>query len=396
MPDPVVVSAVRTAVGSFGGALRDLSAIQLGAVAMSGALSAAHLDAEAPDEALMGCVYQSATGPNPARQAAVSAGLPYVVPATTINKVCGSGLKSIALAAQAVSVGEADCVVAGGMESMSGAPYALRGARWGQRMGHGELTDLMIMDGLWDCFYDCHMGETAENLADEYGLSREAQDAFAAQSQQRCARARAAGAFAGEIVPVEVPPQKRGGEPGLFELDEHPREGTTAARLASLRPAFREGGTVTAGNSSGINDGAAAVTVLSASACGAAGLTALAHVRATASVGVDPRVMGIGPAPAIRALLDKAGLSLSDIDLFEINEAFAAQTLAVLRELDLDDGRVNVNGGAIALGHPVGASGARIAVTLLHEMARRQVRWGVAALCIGGGMGVAALFERPS
>jgi len=394
LPDPVVIAAVRTAVGTFGGALRDLPATRLGAVAIAGAAQRAGLALASLDEVLMGCIYQGGAGPNPARQAAVGAGVPYAVPATTINKLCGSGLKSIALAAQAVAAGEADRIVAGGMESMSGAPYAVRGARWGQRMGHGELTDLMIMDGLWDCFYDCHMGITAENLADEYHLSRAEQDAFAVRSQQRCAQARVAGRFEGEIVPVEVPPKRRGGEPAIFTCDEHPREDTTVEKLAGLRPAFREDGTVTAGNASGINDAAAALAVVSEGSARADGLAPLAHVRATAAVGVDPRVMGIGPAPAIRRLLERAGLSLHDIDLLEVNEAFAAQTLAVCRELDLDEERLNVNGGAIALGHPVGASGARIAVTLLHEMARRRVRWGVAALCIGGGMGIATLFER--
>ena len=395
MPDPVVVSAVRTPIGTFGGTLRDVPATRLGAVAIAGTMQAAGLDPESVDEAILGCIYQSGAGPNPARRAAVEAGLPYSVPAATVNKLCGSGLKSIALAAQAIAAGDAERIVAGGMESMSSAPYAVPGARWGQRMGHGELTDLMVMDGLWDCFYDCHMGTTAENLAVEYSVSRAAQDEFAARSQQRCARAQAADLFAAETVPVDVPPARRGGTPTVFDRDEHPRNETTAEKLAGLRPAFADEGTVTAGNSSGISDGAAAVAVVSEAAARADGLPVLAHVRATAAVGVDPRIMGIGPAPAIGRLLERAGLALHDIDLLEVNEAFAAQTLAVGRELDWNDEVVNVNGGAIALGHPLGASGARIAVALLHEMSRRRARWGIAALCIGGGMGIATLFERP-
>ncbi|MFH1571611.1 MAG: acetyl-CoA C-acetyltransferase [Gemmatimonadota bacterium] len=394
MPDPVIVSAVRTAVGAFGGALRDVPAVRLGATAIAEAARRAGLPPQSVDEVLMGCIYQGGAGANPARQAAVRAGLPYSVPATTINMLCGSGLRTIALAAQAIGAGEARCLVAGGMESMSGAPYVAQGVRWGRRMGHTELQDSMVLDGLWDCFYDCHMGVTAENLAEEYGISREEQDAFACRSQERCGAARLAGRFAGEIVPVEVPSPRQGTAPGHFAEDEHPRADTTVERLAQLRPAFRDGGTVTAGNSSGINDGAAAVVVMADSEARAAGLRPLAHLRATAVAGVDPRVMGIGPAPAIRALLQRAGMGLDQIDLLEVNEAFAAQVLAVGRELGWDEARLNPNGGAIALGHPLGASGARVAVTLLHEMARCRARWGIAALCIGGGMGIAALFER--
>jgi acetyl-CoA C-acetyltransferase len=322
----------------------------------------------------------------------VHAGLPYSVPAMTVNKLCGSGLKAVALAASAVRAGEADAIVAGGMESMSGVVYGLAGSRWGERMGHSQVTDLMIMDGLWDCFYDCHMGITAENLAAEYSVSRQEQDRYAVRSQERYAAAKAQGRFADEIVAVDIPQRK--GTPTVFDVDEHPRQDVSLEGLTKLRPAFDEEGTVTAGNASGLNDGAAALTVLSEAESEARNIEPLARVVDAMSVGVDPRVMGIGPAPAIEGLLQRNGLSLVDIDLLEVNEAFAAQVLAVGRRLDWDAERVNVNGGAIALGHPVGASGARIAVTLLHEMRRRDARRGIAALCIGGGMGIAVLFER--
>ncbi|MBM3281006.1 MAG: acetyl-CoA C-acetyltransferase [Candidatus Handelsmanbacteria bacterium] len=392
MSDPVIVSAVRTAIGKFGGGLQEVPAPTLGAVVLREALARCGTEAAHVDEVIMGMIYQGGQGPNPARQAAVQAGIPYAVPATTINKLCGSGLKAIALAGQAVALGEAEVIVAGGMESMSRVPHALLNSRWGERLGHGKLADLMLMDGLWDCFYDCHMGMTAENLATQYGISRTEQDRFAAQSQARYQQAVAADLFAGEIVPVPVPQRK--GEPLLFAQDEHPRADSTADKLVKLPPAFREEGTVTAGNASGINDGAAAVVVMSANGARQCGLKPQAHLRAAAAVGVDPAVMGIGPAPAIRRLLDKAGMRLDQIDLIEVNEAFAAQVLAVGRELDWDEEQVNVKGGAIALGHPVGASGARLPVTLLAELERRQLRWGIAALCIGGGMGIAALFER--
>ncbi|MDP7447090.1 MAG: acetyl-CoA C-acyltransferase, partial [Candidatus Latescibacteria bacterium] len=300
-------------------------------------------------------------------------------------------LKAIALAAAAVRSGDAQVVVAGGMESMSGVVYGLAGSRWGERMGHSQVTDLMIMDGLWDCFYDCHMGTTAENLASEYGISRQEQDRYALLSQDRYSAAHAAGRFADEIVPLEIP--QRRGEPTVFDVDEHPRKDVSLEGLGQLRPAFDKQGTVTAGNASGLNDGAAAMTVISEAVAETAGIEPLARVVDSVSVGVDPRVMGIGPAPAIEQLLQRNDLTLDDIDLLEVNEAFAAQVLAVGRRLDWDVDRVNVNGGAIALGHPVGASGARVAVTLLHEMRRRQVRRGIAALCIGGGMGIAVLFE---
>ena len=394
MERPVVVSAARTATGTFGGALREVDAQSLGSSVIEAVLARGKTDPADLDEVILGTIYQGGLGPNVARQAAVGAGVPYGVPAMTVNKLCGSGLKSIALAAQAIVTGEAEVVVAGGAENMSRVPYALQGGRWGQRLGHGEVTDLMIMDGLWDCFYDCHMGITAENLADQYRISREDQDGFAIRSQENYHRAHAAGLFAGEIVPVMVPQRK--GDPTVFDVDEHPRKDTSLERLGQLRPAFKDDGTVTAGNSSGINDGAAALLLMSDERARRQGEDPVAFVSATATAGVDPRIMGIGPAPAIRKLLAKTGLTLRQIDLLEVNEAFAAQSLAVGKELDWDEDRVNVNGGAIALGHAVGASGARIAVTLIHEMVRRRARRGIAALCIGGGMGIATLFEIPA
>ena len=392
MPHVVIVGAVRSAIGTYGGALRDLRPVTLGGQIVSASLSQAGMAPADVDEVILGMIYQGGQGPNPARQAAVHAGLPYSVPAMTVNKLCGSGLKAVALAASAVRAGEADAIVAGGMESMSGVVYGLAGSRWGERMGHSQVTDLMIMDGLWDCFYDCHMGITAENLAAEYSVSRQEQDRYAVRSQERYAAAKAQGRFADEIVAVDIPQRK--GTPTVFDVDEHPRQDVSLEGLTKLRPAFDEEGTVTAGNASGLNDGAAALTVLSEAESEARNIEPLARVVDAVSVGVDPRVMGIGPAPAIEGLLQRNGLSLVDIDLLEVNEAFAAQVLAVGRRLDWDAERVNVNGGAIALGHPVGASGARIAVTLLHEMRRRDARRGIAALCIGGGMGIAVLFER--
>lgn len=392
MTNAVVASAVRTAIGTYGGALRETSAVTLGQKAVAAALSQAEVAEDEVDEVILGMIYQAGQGPNPARQAAVHAGVPYLVPSMTVNKLCGSGLKSVALAATAVRAGEASIVVAGGMESMSGALYGLPGSRWGERMGHSQATDLMIMDGLWDCFYDCHMGITAENLASEFGVTRKAQDRYALQSQQRFASAQQQGRFKDEIVGIEIP--QRRGEPVLFDVDEHPRGDATLDGLAKLRPAFDPEGTVTAGNASGLNDGAAALTILSEAEAEKRGIEPLARIVDAVSVGVDPRVMGIGPAPAIERLLQRNKLTLADIDLLEVNEAFAAQVLSVGNHLDWDLDRVNVNGGAIALGHPVGASGARIAVTLIHEMLRRDVHRGIAALCIGGGMGIAALFER--
>lgn len=392
MPHAVVTSAVRTPIGTYGGALKDVRPVDLGCDAVRAALERGGLAPEDVDEVILGMIYQAGQGPNPARQTAVEAGIPYPVPAMTVNKLCGSGLKAVALAATAIRAGEADAIVAGGMESMSGALYGLAGSRWGERMGHAQVTDLMIMDGLWDCFYDCHMGITAENLAEEYDVTREQQDAYALRSQQRYAEALAANRFDDEIVPVAIPQRK--GEPLIFARDEHPRADASLDRLSQLRPAFDKQGSVTAGNASGLNDGAAALAVMSDTEAERRGLEPLARVVGAVSAGVDPRVMGIGPAPAIEGLLERHGLQLADIDLLEVNEAFAAQVLAVGRRLAWDEERVNVNGGAIALGHPVGASGARIAATLLHEMRRRDVRRGIASLCIGGGMGIAVLFER--
>jgi len=387
-----ITSAVRTAIGSFGGALKALDAPHLGSIVIREALNRCGIEGGQVDEVIMGNVYQAGIGPNPARVAAVKAGIPYEVPSMTVNKVCGSGLKAIALAAQAIRSGAAEIIVAGGMESMSGAPYLISNARWGTRMGHGQFVDSMIQDGLWDSFYDCHMGMTAENLAEQYSISRAEQDSFALRSQQRYKAAFEAGRFKPEIVFVSVPQKK--GEPICFDQDEHPRPNVTLEQLAKLKPAFKEGGTVTAGNASGINDGAAALTVMSEKTALIFGQEPLAYIRGYAMVGVDPKIMGIGPAYAIRQLLSQAGTTLDEIALIEVNEAFAAQTLAVGKELDWDEERVNVNGGAIALGHPLGASGTRIVATLLYEMQRRESRLGIAALCIGGGMGIAMLFER--
>ncbi|MBT6150312.1 MAG: acetyl-CoA C-acetyltransferase [Gemmatimonadetes bacterium] len=392
MREAVVVAAVRSAIGSFGGSLKDIPAVEQGATVVRAALQRAGLEADAIDEVILGMIYQAGLGPNPARQAAVGAGLPYAVPSMTINKLCGSGLKSVGLAASAVRAGDAAMIIAGGMESMSRAPYALPTSRWGERLGHGQMQDLMVLDGLWDCFYDCHMGMTAENLAEEYAITRPEQDAFAFRSQQNYAAALKAGSFRDEITPIEIP--QRRGDPLVFDVDEYPRADASEEGLARLRPAFTEKGTVTAGNASGINDGAVALVVMAAELAQAKGIQPMARIVDTVSVGVDPRIMGIGPAPAIQRLLERNQLTLDQIDLLEVNEAFAAQSLAVGKALDWDVEKVNVNGGAIALGHPVGASGARIAVTLLHEMGRRSARRGIAALCIGGGMGIATLFEQ--
>ena len=392
MDRPVIVSALRTPVGSFGGALKDIPAPQLAAHAVRAALERIELPADAVDEVLMGCVLQAGLGQNPARQAALAAGIPKEVPATTVNMLCGSGLKSVALAAQAIRAGEAEIVVAGGMESMSRAPYLVPAARFGARLGDAALIDSMVHDGLTDAFHDIHMGITAENIADQFGITREEQDAFAAASQQKAERALAAGVFRDEIVPIEVQ-EKRGTR--VVDTDEAPRAGTTVEVLGRLRAAFRrEDGTVTAGNASGLNDGAAAVVVMSAPRAARLGLEPFGSVESHASVGVDPAIMGIGPIPAVRAALERAGLSLRDIDLFELNEAFAAQSLAVIRELGLEPERVNPHGGAIALGHPIGASGGRILVSLLHEMRRTNATRGVAALCVGGGQGQAAVIRN--
>lgn len=392
MQDVVIVAATRTAVGSFQGSLANVPAVELGATVIRALLEQTNVAPAAVDEVILGQVLTAGAGQNPARQAAVKAGLPHEVPALTLNKVCGSGLKAVQLAVQAIRCGDAEIVVAGGMENMSLAPYVLPKVRTGLRLGHAELVDTMLSDGLWDAFNDYHMGQTAENLVQKYGISREAQDAFAARSQQRAAAAVESGRFREEITPVAIPQRK--GEPLLFDTDEGIRADTTAEGLARLRPAFAKDGSVTAGNASSLNDGAAAVLVMSAAKAAALGLTPLAHIAAYASAGVDPAIMGIGPVSATRRTLEKAGWRLADLDLIEANEAFAAQALAVGQELGWDDDKVNVNGGAIALGHPIGASGCGVLVTLLHELRRRDGRRGLATLCIGGGQGVALAVER--
>lgn len=392
MQDVVIVAATRTAVGSFQGSLANVPAVELGAQVIRALLEQTGVDPAQVDEVILGQVLTAGAGQNPARQAAVKAGLPHEVPALTLNKVCGSGLKAVQLAVQAIRCGDAEIVVAGGMENMSLAPYVLPKVRTGLRLGHAELVDTMLSDGLWDAFNDYHMGQTAENLVQQYQISREAQDAFAARSQQRAAAAVESGRFQEEITPISIP--QRRGEPLLFATDEGIRADTTAEGLARLRPAFTKDGSVTAGNASSLNDGAAAVMVMSAAKATALGLTPLAHIAAYASAGVDPAIMGIGPVSATRKTLEKAGWQLADVDLIEANEAFAAQALAVGQELGWDDEKVNVNGGAIALGHPIGASGCRVLVTLLHELRRRDGRRGLATLCIGGGQGVALAVER--
>ena len=392
MQDVVIVAATRTAVGSFQGSLANVPAVELGATVIRALLAQTGVAPAEVDEVILGQVLTAGAGQNPARQAAVKAGLPHEVPALTLNKVCGSGLKAVQLAVQAIRCGDAEIVIAGGMENMSLAPYVLPKVRSGLRLGHAELVDSMISDGLWDAFNDYHMGQTAENLVQQYQISREAQDAFAARSQQRAAAAVESGRFREEITPVAIPQRK--GEPLLFDTDEGIRADTTAEGLARLRPAFAKDGSVTAGNASSLNDGAAAVLAMSATRAEALGLTPLAHIAAYASAGVDPAIMGIGPVSATRKTLEKAGWQLADLDLIEANEAFAAQALAVGQELGWDDEKVNVNGGAIALGHPIGASGCRVLVTLLHELRRREGRRGLATLCIGGGQGVALAVER--
>jgi acetyl-CoA C-acetyltransferase len=391
LEEAVILSAVRTPVGTFNGAYADVPATELGQIVVAEALRRAGVSPEMIDEVLMGNVLSAGLGMNPARQASIFAGLPDSVPATTINKVCGSGLKTVALAAQAIRAGDAEVLVAGGLESMSRAPYLLQKARTGYKMGNAELVDEMILDGLWDAFDNCHMGITAENVATEFEVSRRDQDEFSARSQQLAGKAIAAGEFKREIVPVAVKGRK--GDV-VVDTDEHPRPDTTVEKLEALRPAFAKDGGVTAGNASGINDGAAATVVASASRAAAEGWKAIARIKAYASVGVAPRIMGIGPAPATRAVLKKAGMQLSDIDLFELNEAFAAQSVAVARDLAVPEDKLNVRGGAIALGHPIGASGTRILTTLIHAMQDRDVSMGLAALCIGGGQGIAMVVER--
>ena len=391
MREVVIASAVRTAIGKFGGSLTPLSAPQMGAVVIKEALDRAALKPEQVDEVIMGNVLQAGLGQNPARQAAIFAGLPVEVPAFTVNKVCGSGLKCVELAAQSILAGDNDFVVAGGMESMSNAPFTVPGkARWGLKMGDQKMVDVMIRDGLWDAFNDYHMGITSENVAEKFGVTREDQDEVACRSQQRAIEAIKSGAFKEEIVPVTIKTKK--GEK-VFDTDEFPKEGTTMEVLAKLRPAFKKGGTVTAGNASGLNDGAAALVIMSADKAKELGIKPMAKIVSYASAGVDPAIMGIGPIPASRKALAKAGLEVKDMDLVEANEAFAAQTVEVGRELQLDWAKTNVNGGAIALGHPIGASGARILVTLLYALKHRDKKRGLATLCIGGGMGTATVVE---
>ncbi|AGR70439.1 acetyl-CoA C-acetyltransferase [Burkholderia pseudomallei] len=393
MTDVVIVSAARTAVGKFGGSLAKIAAPELGASVIRAVLERAGVKPEQVSEVILGQVLTAGSGQNPARQALIAAGLPNAVPGMTINKVCGSGLKAVMLAANAVVAGDAEIVVAGGQENMSAAPHVLPGSRDGFRMGDAKLVDSMIVDGLWDVYNKYHMGITAENVAKEYGITREAQDQFAALSQNKAEAAQKAGRFDDEIVPIEIPQRK--GEPLRFATDEFVRHGVTAESLAGLKPAFAKEGTVTAANASGINDGAAAVLVMSAKKADALGLEPLARIKAYANAGVDPSVMGMGPVPASRRCLERAGWSVGDLDLMEINEAFAAQALAVHKQMGWDTSKVNVNGGAIAIGHPIGASGCRILVTLLHEMLKRDAKRGLASLCIGGGMGVALALERP-
>ena len=392
MTDVVIVAAGRTAVGKFGGALAKISAADLGAQVIKGLLARTGLKPEQISEVILGQVLTAGVGQNAARQAAIRAGLPDMVPAMTINKVCGSGLKATHLAAQAIKAGDAEIVIAGGQENMSISAHVLAGSRDGFRMGDAKLVDSMIVDGLWDVYNNYHMGVTAENVAAKYGVTRADQDAFALASQQKTEAAQKAGKFKDEILPLEIPQRK--GAPLVFDMDEYPKHGSTLEALAGLRAAFDKNGTVTAGNASGINDGAAAVIMMSAKRAQELGLKPLATIRAYASAGVDPKIMGMGPVPASQLCLKKAGWSVGDLDLMEINEAFAAQAIAVNREMKWDTSKVNVNGGAIAIGHPIGASGCRILVTLLHEMIRRDAKKGFASLCIGGGMGVALAVER--
>lgn len=387
----VIVSAVRTALGNFNGSLKNVSAPELGATVIKGALEQAGVRPEQVDEVILGNVLQAGLGQNPARQAAIAAGIPDSVSSMTINKVCGSGLKAVHLATQAILAGDAEIVVAGGMENMSQAPYLLKNAREGFKMGDQKLIDTLTSDGLTCVFNQYHMGLTAENLADKYSITREEQDQFSAWSQEKAVKAIEAGIFKDEIVPVVIPQRK--GDPIVFDTDEYPKKGTTAEKLAGLRPAFKKDGSVTAGNASGINDGAAVLVVMSRKKADELGIKPLVTIKGNASAGVDPSIMGIGPVPAVKKVLEKASISMEEIELIEANEAFAAQSLAVDRELHFNKEILNVNGGAIALGHPIGASGARILVTLIHEMKRSNAKKGLATLCIGGGQGVATVVE---
>ncbi|MCQ2554983.1 MAG: acetyl-CoA C-acetyltransferase [Clostridia bacterium] len=393
MKEVVIVSAARTPIGSFGGSLKDIPTRQLGAIAIKAAVERAGLKPEQVDEVVMGCVLQGALGQNVARQMSLDAGLPVETPAFTINKVCGSGLRAVELAAQIIKAGDADIVVAGGAENMSATAYAMPKARWGARMNDTKLVDMMVNDGLWDAFNGYHMGITAENVAEQWGITREMQDEFAVISQQRAEAAIKAGKFKDEIVPVVIPQRK--GDPIVFDTDEFPKFGTTMEKVAKLKPAFDpKRATVTAANASGINDEGAAVVVMSKEKADELGLKPLCTIVSYASGGVDPSVMGVGPVPASKKALEKAGLTIADMDLVEANEAFAAQSLAVRKDLGLDPEKTNVNGGAIAIGHPIGASGCRILITLIHEMMKRDSKYGLATLCIGGGMGTSVIVKR--
>lgn len=393
MRDVVIVSAARTPIGSFGGSLKGIPTRKLGAICIAEALKRAGLKGEQVDEVVMGCVLQGGLGQNVARQMSLDAGLPVEVPAFTINKVCGSGLRAVELAAQIIKAGDADIVVAGGAENMSATGYSMQAARWGARMNNTSMVDMMVNDGLWDAFNGYHMGMTAENVAEQWGITREQLDEFAVISQNRSEAAIKAGKFKDEIVPVEIPQKK--GDPVIFDTDEFPKFGSTMEKVAKLKPAFkRDGGVVTAANASGINDAGAAVVVMSKEKADELGIKPLCTIRGYASGGVDPSIMGVGPVPASTKALEKAGLTIKDMDLVEANEAFASQSLAVRKDLGLDPEKTNVNGGALALGHPIGASGCRILITLIYEMARRDSKYGLATLCIGGGMGTALVVER--
>ena len=392
MRDVVIVGAARTPIGSFGGALKSVPARTLGAIAVKEAIKRAGIKAEDVDEVVLGCVLQGGLGQNVARQIALDAGIPEEVPAMTLNKVCGSGLRTVSLAAQMIKAGDADIVVAGGAENMSMAAYAVPSARWGARMNNTKMIDMMVNDGLWDAFNDYHMGITAENIAEQWGITREELDEFSVKSQNKAEAAIKAGKFKDEIVPVEVPQRK--GDPIIFDTDEHPKFGSSMDKVGKLRPAFKKDGVVTAANASGINDAGAAVVVMAKEKAEELGLTPLCTIKSYASAGVDPKIMGIGPVPSSQKALEKAGMTAADLDLIEANEAFAAQSVAVGRELGFDLEKLNVNGGAIALGHPIGASGCRILITLIHEMMKRDAKTGLATLCIGGGQGTAIVVER--
>ena len=392
MREVVIVGAARTAIGKFGGTLKNVPTRTLGAVCIEEALKRAGVEKDQVDEVIMGCVLQGGLGQNVARQMMLDAGLPVEVPCFTINKVCGSGLRAVELAAQIIKAGDADIIVAGGAESMSMAPYVMPAGRWGARMNNTQMVDVMVNDGLWDAFNNYHMGITAENVAEQWGLTREQLDEFALASQQKAEAAIKAGKFKDEIVPVEIPQRK--GDPIVFDTDEHPKFGSTIEKMAKLKPAFKKDGMVTAANASGLNDEGAAVVVMSKEKADQLGIKPMATIAGYASAGVDPSIMGVGPVPSSKKALEKAGMSVADMDLIEANEAFAAQSLAVGHDLGFDTSKLNVNGGAIALGHPIGASGCRILITLLFEMQKRDAKKGLATLCIGGGMGTALVVER--